>query len=84
MCGGGTNKSETEINAKNNKILTVDRLGEQVRSLVRAERSQGKSQAAVSLRAQTRDDADDDSDQSWKMIPAGSKDISTKQPHVQK
>lgn len=33
-----------------------------------------KSQAAVSFQEQTKDDAGDDSDQSWKMIPAGCKD----------
>ena len=68
VCVGGTNKSETEINGKKNKIRTVERLWERVRPLVRAERSQRKvKRLSVSKSGQERDNADGDGDQSRKI-----------------
>lgn len=54
MCGGGTNKSETEINAKKKKRIK-SKVWIDFR-LVRAELTK-KSKATVSPREQTRDDA---------------------------
>lgn len=53
MCGGGTNKSETEINAKKKRIKSKVWIDFR---LVRAELTK-KSKATVSPREQTRDDA---------------------------
>lgn len=53
VCGGGTNKSETEINAK--KRRRKSKVWIDFR-LVRAELTK-KSRATVSPREQTRDDA---------------------------
>lgn len=53
VCGGGTNKSETEINAKKKRIKSKVWIDFR---LVKAELTK-KSKATVSPREQTRDDA---------------------------
>lgn len=55
VCGGGTNKSETEINAKKKRRRIKSKVWIDFR-LVRAELTK-KSRATVSPREQTRDDA---------------------------